>query len=960
MQALAQTRDGYLWIGTQHGLSRFDGIRFENFDDPTRSDLVDPSFMSLLEGRDGSFWLGTEDHGLWRWKNGKYFHYGREQGFTGPFARALCETHDGSLWIATTDGLTRYQDGRFVEYSPKQGLSSSVVRALCEDKEGNLWIGTDNGLNRFRDGVISSIPIHNGLMRQSIRALHEDRNGNLWIGLHGGLTRMKNGTFAHFSKPGGHSENVVSAIHEDRKGNLWVGTYGGLNRLVNGEFVAELNQEKSSYDWVYAITEDRESNIWIGTRGGLYRLSPRRFSPLTMREGLSHNSVSSICEDKAGSIWIGTWGGGLNRLQDGKITVYNSANGLGSDFVLGLGVDRDGGLWIGTPHDAYSLKRFKDGKFIRYGKKEGFIDVTVSVIHEDRQGNVWIGTRDALNCFKEGKFIRYTTRDGLLQNTVGVISEDHQGTLFFGTDAGLTRYKDGNFISGSVSPALNAIYEDDANNLWLASRYEGIVRPRPRGLMFYSTKEGLFSNNIYQILDDDFGFLWLSSRKGVFRVRKQDFDDFDNKKIPFVNSYSFGKVDGMPSGEGTAMAQPSALKSKDGRLWFLTTKGVAVIQPKTIESNKTPPPVVIEKVIADKSRVLGLESKVLSLERGNSARTTLDSRSKAQNFVLNPGRGELEVHYTALSFQAPEKNRFKYKLEGYDREWVDAETRRVAYYNNLSPGRYTFQVKACNNDGIWNDQEADLKIHLLPHFWQTWWFSSLCGIAVVGFIGGGARYFTKRKLQRKLVLLQQQHAIEKERTRIAQDMHDDLGANLTEILLLSDIAAKARGEETVKAQVAEISSTAREVVRNLDGIVWAVNPQNDSLEKLAGYIHEYVETYLRRSSIRCWMEMPEKLPEYSLSSEVRHNIFLTIKEALHNTVKHSGASEVKISLQVTDATLFISITDNGKGFTLEKVSSFGNGLQNMSKRIENIGGKFVLSAEPEKGTGLHLDIPLNR
>ncbi|MDQ6632292.1 MAG: ATP-binding protein [Verrucomicrobiota bacterium] len=957
-QTLAQTRDGYLWIGTQQGVCRFDGIRFNTFRQLPESFLASPSFVASCESRDGSLWLGTENHGLLQLNGEKLFSYGRREGFNSPLAKTICESKDGSLWIGSDVGLTHFKNRKFTDYTQKDGLLSNIVRAVCEDREGHLWIGTDNGLNMWRNGTLTSVEIQNGLTRNSIRAIYESHDGNIWLGVHGGLTRMNHGAFAHFTKAGSHSENIINTIYEDSKGNLWVGSYTGLNRLVDGKLVTELNHDGTPFDLVYSIMEDRENNIWVGTRSGLYRLRPRRFTTLTTQQGLSNNNITSICEDAAGKMWIGTWGGGLTCMTSSRTVIYNSTNGLGSDFVLGLGADRAGGIWIGTPFDVYSLKYFKDGQFIRYGKNEGFLDASVSVICEDAAGNVWIGARGALNRFQNGKFTRYTPTNGLLGRDVRVIREMDDGTLFFGTELGLTRFQNGRMFPGSISSPVNSLFEDTHRDLWVALSGEGIIRPHAHGMVAYSTKEGLPTDTFYELIDDDFGYIWMTSRNGIFRMGKRATDDFDVGKLKSLACRSFGKADGMASAECNNMAKPSAWKSKDGRLWFATTKGVAIVKPETIDSNKTPPPVVIEEVISDKARVLGLEPKVLSLAPENSMRTPLDTRHKTQDLILKPGRGELEIHYTALSFCAPEKNQFKYKLDGIDPDWVEAGTRRFAYYSNLRPGNYIFHVQGCNNDGVWNQLGAKVKLTLQPHYWQTWWFKLFVVVTSLSLVAASARFFTKRRMQLKLERLEHQHAVEKERTRIAQDMHDDLGARLSEILLVGSSAKNEFNSDKIKSHLVKITDATRDLVDNLDAIVWAVNPRNDSLNKFVLYVCEYAQIYLEASSVRYVVNLPDQLPESPLSSEARHNLFLVIKEALHNIVKHAQASEARLSLQVRDATLSITIEDNGKGFSNEANSLFGNGLSNMEERIKNMGGHFNLTSQPGQGTRIHLQIPI--
>jgi signal transduction histidine kinase len=335
--------------------------------------------------------------------------------------------------------------------------------------------------------------------------------------------------------------------------------------------------------------------------------------------------------------------------------------------------------------------------------------------------------------------------------------------------------------------------------------------------------------------------------------------------------------------------------------------------------------------------------------------------SNSPTIDIPAGRGELKFRFAALSFQAPEKNHFAYKLEGVDPDWVNAGTRDAAYYNNIKPGHYVFRVAGRNSELAGNSPGSSVNLTLQPHYWQTWWFKFVSVLASLSLAAAGARFVTRRRMETRLLQLEHQHAIERERARIARDMHDDLGARLTEIRMLSNLTLQSKAQPAaVAAQSRRVSDAAGELIDNLHSIVWAVNPANDSLEKLADYIRGFAQPFLKSSSIRCRFECPTHLPDWPLSSEIRHNIFLVVKEALNNTVKHGEASEVRIALSVDESKLLLSIADNGKGFPMETSAASGNGLQNMEKRIKNIGGDFQMLSEPGKGTRVQLEVPLQR
>ncbi|MDB6024524.1 MAG: hypothetical protein JWM68_747 [Verrucomicrobiales bacterium] len=954
VQAILQTHDGYLWIGTRRGLARFDGMRFTLLEMP---EIARESIFCLCEDRNGNLWVGTEK-GVLRLKDGATWLYHPVDGLAGDNVRTIYEGKDGSIWIGTTGGLSQFRDGKFYNFTRNEGVSYNVIRSVCEDDIGNLWIATDGGLCRLKDGIIS-VPDMARRVGSAVRSLCLDADRNLWVGTRIGLYRKKGEGWDHFNKdPGPLSDDFVNTVYADRNRQLWVGTYGGLNRMVDGKIVTELTSEGAAYDLVNAILEDREGSFWIGSKEGLTRLKPRSFTTITKQQGLTYNNVMCVLQDRSGNFWCGTWGGGLFRWKDQGNTASTITNSVANQRILSMCDGKDGSLWFGTDY-ADGLYRLKEGGLTHFDDKDGLEKVGIRVIYEDHERNLWIGTSLSLGLFKDGKFTRYTTKDGLAGEAVKVIFEDKEGDLWIGTSDGLSRRKNGKFTSFTTkdgfprNPVL-ALYEDKENNLWIGTSGGGLNRLRNGHFTAYTTKEGLFNDEVLEILEDDYGNLWMSCLKGIFRVNKRAFDKFDRKEIESIPCTSYGKDDGMISIICNNVSKPAAWKGRDGRLWFATTKGLVVADPN-IKANDTPPPVVIEEVLADKQR---FESGKVGKRESESPFPTL---SLARLLTIPPGRGELEIHYTALSFRASEKNRFKYKLIGVDPNWVDAGTRRIAYYNNIRPGNYSFHVVACNNDGVWNSSGANVHLTLQPHYWQTWWFKSFAIIGSLSVAAAMARYVTRKLMARKLDRLEQQHAIEKERTRIAQDMHDDLGSRLSAVLLLSGRAQQAGSPpQEVQSSLQKISTTVRGLVDSLDAIVWAVNPANDSLDRFAFYMYEYVQMYLEAAEIEFTLDVPDELPSHPLPSEVRHNLYLVVKESLNNVVKHSGATHVWFRLKVDGQALRIVIEDNGRGVADTQSSLFGNGLQNMEKRMRTIRGDFELKTGDRKGTQIWLRVLMNR
>jgi ligand-binding sensor domain-containing protein len=757
---ITQTRDGYIWIGTYEGLVRFDGIQFTVFDSRNRKEIENNAVFGLYEDSGGTLWIGTNG-GFNCYKNGKFTSFSTKDGLSNNSVRVFYEDREGNIWIGTEHGLNRFKDGKFTIFSTKNGLSQDNVRALYQDRARNLWIATLGGLNRFKDGQFTVYTTRDGLPSDSLGSLYEDDEGSLWIGTNGGgLCRFRDGKFVTYTTRDGLFNDFVYGALKDRDGNLWIGTNGALCRFRDGKFTSFTVREGLSNDFVRSIYEDREGGLWIGTNAGLNCLKNKKFTNYTTREGLPNDNARVIYESRDGSLWIGTDGGGLCRLKDGGVTIYSTKTGFPNNSIRSLYEDRDGNLWIGT--NGSGLCRFKDDKLTLYTAKDGLLNDFVYAIYEDRDGNLWIGTiGNGLNRFKDGKFTTYTTRDGLSNHSVRAIHQDRSGNLWLATaGGGLWRFKDGKFTLYTTKEGLSnnfvlALFEDREGDLWIGTN-GGLNRYRDGKFTVYASKDGLFDDTAFQILEDGKGNLWMSCNRGVYRVSKKDLDDFDRGAIKTIESTIYGKADGMAANQCNGASQPAGCKTRDGKLWFPTLKGVTMIDPEDIKLNNLPPAVVIEKIIIDNQSI-----------------------SLSADAVLSPGKEKFEFHYAGLSFLAPQRVKFKYKLEGFDKEWVDADTRRTAYYTNIPPGDYQFRVKACNNDGIWNESGATFAFQLPPPLWRTWWAYLLYAMSAAGIIFGSVKW-RLQTLQRRTEMLEARVA---ERTAELDSKNEELALKIKEVEL---------------------------------------------------------------------------------------------------------------------------------------------------------------------------------
>ncbi len=722
VDSMVQTDDGYLWFGTQEGLARFDGVRFEVFDRRNTEQLVTASISALAQGRDGSLWVGIMEGGLVRHRDGEFEAFDEEDGLPSRWILGMLVADDGVLWTGYEYGLTRYDGDRFTQIElPGDKIA---VTNLAQTTDGTVWAGTRmHGLFRVTGDTVEAVSLDGLEPGIPISALYADADGSLWIGTEAaGVFHRVGETTIHITTADGLTTHAVASLTGDRDGSLWIGTYsGGLCRLRGDDLQCQTQEQGLGADSVGALCEDHEGSLWVGTKSrGLLRLRDTTFSAFTTRDGLSYDSARAIVEGRDG-IWIGT-DVGLNLLVDGQFVDFPKRQELASNPVMALHESADGALWMGTFQ--VGLSQLVDG---RWSPPVAELDHVTAIV-DDEDGALIIGSRAGLFRYGDGRVEEIPL--GLPHAHVKGLHRTRDGALWIATHgSGAVRYADGavellNPDQVGEHAVVLCAYEDADGTMWFGTA-DSLIRYRDGDARAFTLDDGLVDDRVYAVLEDDEEHLWLSGNRGVTRVSKAALDAVARGAADTVSVVLYTRTDGMPASECNGGLNPAGMRGADGRLWFPTVGGLAVVDPERMYRSEVPPPMRVEQVLIEGHAV-----------------------DPAGPLELTAGTQHLEIHYTALSFIAPDRMRFRYRLEGFEETWIEAGTRRAAHYTNLPPGNYRFVVSACNADGVWNEQGAELTLskrpylHQMPVFWG--------GVALLVLVGFWALYRIRlRQMERR-------------------------------------------------------------------------------------------------------------------------------------------------------------------------------------------------------------------
>lgn len=1009
---------GNLWFGTQGGgISRYDGKKFTNYN--SAQGLAENSVFCVAEDEKGNLWCGSYG-GVSRYDGKSFINYSTAQGLAHNNVYSIKKDKTGNLWFGTQGGVSRYDGKSFTNFTTKEGLPNNEIYCIAEDKLGHLWFGTFKGGVSCYDGKsFINYSIKEGLANDNVSCIVEDKKGKLWFGTQGGgVSKYDGKSFANYTTKHGLADNNIFGITEDKKGNLWFGTQKGVSRYDGEKFTNFTTAQGLVNNGVHCVQEDKKGNLWFGTfGGGVSCYEGNSVINYTTEQGLADNLVWRIIKDKKGNLWFGTNRGGASRYNGESFTNYTTAQGLPNNEITCIVEDKKKYLWFGT--DGGGVSRYDGKSFTNYTTAKWLPDNDISSILQDKKGNLWICTfSSGVSCY-DGKFVtHYTSLQGLASNIVRCIIEDRKGNLWFGTEGGASCFDGKSFINYSIAQGLAnnrvfCIQEDKEGNLWFGTTGAGVSRFDGKSFCSYSVAQGLPHNLVTTIIADSQSNIIFGTNLGLGVMVSFKLKSTENKKvnqIPAQNNLSneelkkyTPQIEIYNSSTGYTIKDISSMfKDSAGIVWIGTgsdKSGLVRFDYSAIKKSTKPPLVTLQavklnnelicwndllsdsgsevsKTVGDATspniseEVTTIGKVLTNTERDDMRRKfgniKFDSISNwypiPQNLVLSYNHNSISFEFSAIETGKNFLVKYQYMLEGYDDDWSLASNETSASFGNMYEGNYTFKLKAQSPDGVWSEPLL-YTFTVLPPWYRTWWAYFLYGIFFIAVLWRFVRWRLsvlkkeKARLDEKIAM---QNAIMDERSRISRELHDEVGATLSGIAMYSHLAkeqVKSLGIPGVGNSLNIMQQSAGEMVNKLNDIVWLINPEQDSLQKLIQRLEEYARDMAAIKNITVKVMVPDHLHEHILPVESRRNIYLFCKEAINNAVKYSNGTLLELTIKETGGKLEFSVSDNGKGFNPETIKR-GNGLDNMQKRADEIGAKMIVESKQDEGSMLAMQLKI--
>jgi signal transduction histidine kinase/ligand-binding sensor domain-containing protein len=922
IRAITQAPDGQLWIAALGGVARYDGIRFTHVDVPNDRVPAASDVAILLAARDGSVWGGSARHPTLRFTQDGATVLGAREGLgTDEGAFAWAEDARGTVWMAGARGVYRFADGRFIKHALR-GLGERHPVDLFIDRAGAVWLGTDRGLYAVvGDQLVAHPQVPEGT---AISSVHEDRRRVLWVAAGDHLLAIDGAHATTYTQ--GLPQGPYSQIADDDDGNLWVGTTEGLLRLRNGQPSLFTVKDGLPENDVTAVLVDREGSLWVGTRnGGIAQFTDRTLDTRDVPPQLDGLDVQSLCEDSEGAMWFGTRGHGAIRWKDGRATTYLARDGLPGDSANAVVPGAAGEVWIGTPK---GLGRWSAGKI----DDPGLWPRMVVSLYRDRKGALWIGGNGQVGRLADGKVDLYGTEQGV-PGQVRVMTEGPDGAIWTSGMGGVARFENGRFARPALLPErklgpIRSLVTDREGTLWISAERTGLFRIRNGQVALFDATRGLDTEMIYHLQDDDAGDLWIGTNKSILRVTRSSLDAVADGRRPTLEVISFETTDRRAGVVATQLKQPSAWKARDGRLWFVTRQGAVTIDPRRVRTNAIPPTVAIETVLADGQPVpLGIGER-----------------------HFGAGPHTLELHYAARTLLEPSKVRYRYRLEGLDPGWVEADARRVVSYANLGAGSYRFRVQASNADRVWNERGASYAFTIAPPFYRSYWFYLACALGLVPLAVVLHRVRVARLHARYVGMFA-------ERSRVARELHDTLLQGMSAVAMqLNSIRMRlSDAPDGPRRDLELVQETVTRCLEETRRVVWDLRDRGAGGGDLGAALTRFARRSTEVAGIACEVTV-EGTPTH-LPHALEDQLFRIGQEAVTNAVKHGNPKRIEVRLHYDAVKVTLTISDDGRGFDPGAAPDDGHfGLLGLRERAAALGTTVELRSAPGQGTSISVAV----
>lgn len=967
ISCLLQDKLGNLWFGSPGGATRYDGHSFSVF--AKKEGLVWNDVRSILQDKSGNIWLGTLGGGVSKFDGISFTNFTVNDGLINGNVVNMIQDKAGNIWMATWGGVSKFDGHSFTNFTQKQGLVNNFVESVLEDNSGNLWFGTKEGVSKFNGSSFANFTEKEGLSHNDAYCIIQDRSGKIWFGTYGGGVSIYDGfAFTHLTENEGLINNEVGSMMEDNDGIVWLGTHYGLSAYDGHSFKNFTERQGLTNGNIYCSLQDQSGNLWFGTAsGGVMKFNPHSFYHFTEHEGLLRNYTMSLYEDNSGKLWIGMWRGGVAQYDGSTFKSFTENQGLSNNDVRTICEDKKGNFWFGT---AAGVSRFDGQYFDNYNQKDGLISNYVTSSLVDSKGNIWFGTEEGVSKFDGQSFINFSQKEGLTDNRVYCIKEDRYKNIWFCVSEGIIKYDGKDFFHFDLKTilfenAVSGMLEDNKGNFWFSTTGSGLLKFDGNSITIITEREGLANNNASSILQDKLGNIWVGTSFGLSKMTPEKSALLSARlKTGFINEddvffENYGYADGF-LGVGCTYA---LIQSGDHKIWVGTINEATAFNPVQELKDTTQPNT---QITAIKLFNENIDWTKLNLERDTSfllrngirvANFRFDSLSYwyklPQRLSLGHNNNYISFAFVGITTNQSHYVKYQYWLEGFEKKMSLPTSQNSATYGNLSPGNYTFRVRAMNSEGYWS-RETTFSFTIRPPWWKTWGFRVVAVLILATLLFFISRFIYLFQLRKQKIAIEKQLAIQYERQRISSDLHDEIGSTLSSVNIYAGLAKK---DPFNPLYLDSINQNVNEVVSKLDDLVWSIRPIQDSLGAITERLIAYADPAAKIKGVIFHLNIEPQLKDLKLSGGTKHHLYMSTKELINNAIKHAECKNLKVEFKMINSGLMIVVKDNGKGFDSALVKQERNGFRNISERVKEMKGKLTIESKPGKGTTANIEIP---